>query len=73
VLLSDIEAVHRRGAFLRESWCGPRFWNSVTIRRRSGFIRNFLISPDDPDRFAERLRESARRAAGGPGQGPFRG
>jgi hypothetical protein len=61
VLLTDIEEVHRRGAFVRESWCGLKFWNSVTIRRRSGLLRNFVISPDDPETFAERLRESARR------------
>jgi hypothetical protein len=72
VLLADIEEVHRRGAFIRESWCGLKFWNSVTIRRRSGILRNFLISPDDPDRFAERLRESARLAAGGSGPGLLR-
>ncbi|MBI4169233.1 MAG: hypothetical protein HY510_04770 [Acidobacteria bacterium] len=60
VLLTDIEEVHRRGAFVRESWCGLKFWNSVTIRRRSGLLRNFVISPDDPEAFAERLRESAR-------------
>ncbi len=59
ILLSDIEEVHRRGAFLRESWSGPKFWNAVTIRRKSGFMRNFVISPDDPDNFAARLSESA--------------
>jgi hypothetical protein len=58
ILLSDIEEVHRRGAFLRESWSGPKFWNAVTIRRRSGLVKNFVISPDDPDQFIARLRES---------------
>jgi len=53
--LLEIEEVHRRGAFWRESWSGPRFWNAVTIRRRRGLFRNLIITPDDPDRFMERL------------------
>lgn len=61
ILLTDIEEVHRRGALLHENWSGPKFWNAVTIRRRSGLICNFVISPDDPDRFAERIREAAGR------------
>ncbi len=61
VRLADIEEVHRRGAFLHESWSGPRFWNAVTIRRRSGLLRSFVISPEDPDRFVARLQEAMRR------------
>lgn len=55
IRLADIEAVHRRGALLHESWSGLKIWNSVTIRRRSGLFRNFVVTPDDPDRFVERL------------------
>jgi len=57
VRLEDIEEVHRRGALLHENWSGPRFWNAVTIRRRHGLLRNFVISPDDPDRFVMRLQQ----------------
>jgi len=57
VLLGDIEEVHRRGALIHESWAGPKFWNAVTLRRRSGWFRNFVISPDDPDRFVAELRD----------------
>jgi hypothetical protein len=64
VFLSDIEEVHRRGALLHESWSGLKFWNAVTIRRRSGLLRNFVISPQDPDAFAARLEAAVRRAAG---------
>jgi hypothetical protein len=60
IRLDDIEEVHRRGALLHENWSGPRFWNAVIIRRRTGLLKNFLISPPDPDRFAERLAASAR-------------
>lgn len=65
VLLSDIAEVHRRGALLHENWSGPRFWNSVTIRRRTGLLKNFVISPDEPDRFVARLLERIGRQGGG--------
>ena len=64
VRLDDIEEVHRRGALVHENWSSLKFWNSVTIRRRSGVFRNFVISPDDPDDFAARLQEAVRRSAG---------
>ena len=64
VRLDDIEEVHRRGAFLHENWSSLKFWNSVTIRRRTGVVRNVVISPDDPDRFAARLQEAVRRSSG---------
>lgn len=64
--LDDIEAVHRDGAFPHESWGGWRFWNSVTLRRRSGWVRHVILTPDDPDLFvAEMNRILAARAAGG--------
>ena len=60
IRLDDIEEVHRRGALIHESWAGPKFWNAVTIRRRSGRLRNFVISPDDPDRFVAELQDRLR-------------
>jgi hypothetical protein len=63
--LDDIEAVHREGAFPHESWGGWRFWNSVTLRRRTGWIRHVILTPDDPERFvAELNRALVTRAAG---------
>ena len=64
VLLADIEEVHRRGALFHENWSSLKFWNSVTIRRRSGLLRNFVISPDDPDGFVARLEDALRRRTG---------
>jgi hypothetical protein len=61
--LADIEEVHRRGALVHENWSSLKFWNSVTIRRRSGLFRNFVISPDDPDAFVVRLQDAVRRSA----------
>jgi len=62
--LADIEEVHRRGALIHENWSSLRFWNGVTIRRRSGLLRNLVISPDDPDGFVERLQEKLRQHVG---------
>jgi len=64
VLLADIEEVHRRGALVHENWSSLKFWNSVTIRRRSGWLRNFVVSPDDPEGFVVRLQEAVRRCVG---------
>ena len=61
IRLADIEEVHRRGALIHENWSSLKFWNSVTIRRRSGWFRNFVISPDDPDRFVVRLQDALSR------------
>jgi hypothetical protein len=65
IRLGDIEEVHRRGALLHESWSTLKFWNSVTIRRRTGLLRNLVVSPDDPEAFTERLRAAVREARGG--------
>ena len=59
--LADIEEVHRRGALIHENWSSLKFWNSVTVRRRSGWFRNFVISPDDPDQFVVRLQDALSR------------
>src|SRR5262249_24352787 len=71
VPLHDLEEVHRRGAFVHESGSGLRFWNAVTLRRRQGFFKNVIVTPDDPDRFIEDLTralstgpESERRSEG---------
>jgi hypothetical protein len=53
--LEDIEEIHRRGSFLHESWSGFCVWNAVTLRRRSGLLRNVILTPEDPDRFVEEM------------------
>ena len=62
--LADIVEVHRRGALIHENWSSLKFWNSVTIRRRNGLFKHFVISPDDPDAFVVRLQDAVRRCAG---------
>lgn len=64
VRLDEIEEVHRRGAFVHESWSGLRFWNAVTLRRSRGLFRNLIVTPDDPDRFIEELNRALESARG---------
>jgi hypothetical protein len=65
--LSDIEEVHRRGAFPHECWSGLRFWNAVTVRKRRGVLKSVIITPDDPEGFVAHLSAliEARRSGGG--------
>ncbi|MFA6434858.1 MAG: hypothetical protein WCW52_09200 [Elusimicrobiales bacterium] len=56
VLYSDMESVEPRCAFWNEHWCNFLPWRFVTIRRRSGFARNFVINPPDRDTFIAALR-----------------
>jgi hypothetical protein len=62
VPFTEVEEVHRRGALIHEPWAGPKFWNAVTVRRRRGLLRNLVLTPDDPDRFVQRLREAILRS-----------
>lgn len=64
VRLADIESVDRRGAIVNESWSGPRFWNAVTLRRRTGLFRNVIVTPDDPDRFVAEVNARLREGPG---------
>jgi hypothetical protein len=55
IRFDDIEHVRRGGVFWNEHWTNFRIWNSVTLRRKSGWIRNFVITPDDPTGFIAEL------------------
>ena len=59
VELSDIEFVDKRMPLWNEHWCNT-FWpwgRTVRIRRKTGFIRNFIISPANRDEFIQQLQE----------------
>jgi len=51
IRLDDIEHVYRGGAFWNEHWTNFKLWNCVTLRRKSGWFRNFVITPDNPTGF----------------------
>jgi hypothetical protein len=59
VALADIESVDTKWAAWNEHWCNALlpFGRVVRIRRRSGLIRNFIITPVDRDEFIRQLRE----------------
>jgi hypothetical protein len=67
IVLSDIESVDTRSPFWNEHWCNT-LWacgRVVRIRRRSGIMRNFIITPVNCDEFIFELRG---RLAGGQGK-----
>jgi hypothetical protein len=67
VALSDIEDVFAGRPWWHEHWDNT-IWvvsRSVTIRRKSGWIRNFCITPENREEFIATVKkklESARRA-----------
>jgi hypothetical protein len=55
---TDIESVRRGFTIWNEHWSRRLdFWRaSVTIRRKHGLIKNFVVTPDDPDAFVSELQ-----------------
>ncbi len=56
IAFADIESVQPGHALWNEHWNNVWPFQFVTIRRRSGFIRNFVINPTNRDEFITRLR-----------------
>ena len=64
IAYADMESVNAGLAFWNEHWTNPWPWRFMTIRRRSGWFRNFVINPSDRDSFRKELAiriEKARR------------
>lgn len=64
IALTDIAAVDTRFCFWNEHWCNtvtdiPN--RRVTLHRKSGFVRNFVITPKNREAFLAEL--SARLGA----------
>jgi len=56
IWIHDIESVRRGGhGFWNEHWTNFKLWNAVTLRRKSGLIKNFVITPDNPAQFIAEL------------------
>lgn len=49
--LSDIEEAKEGYTFWNEHWCNPAPLQFVTLRRKTGFIKNLVINPPDRRRF----------------------
>ena len=57
IALSDIEFVDTKAPLWNEHWCNTlSVKRIVRIRRRSGWFRNFIITPPDRDAFIVELR-----------------
>lgn len=63
IALSDIEFADTECPLWNEHWCNTLFaWNrAVRIRRRSGFCRNFIITPSNREEFLTELRAKLPR------------
>lgn len=57
IRLKDIEYVRRGSVFWNEHWTNFKIWNSVTLRRKSGWVRNFVITPANPTGFIAELAQ----------------
>jgi hypothetical protein len=61
IRLDDIESVRRGSVFWNEHWTNFKLWNSVMLRRKTGVIRNFVITPDNPAAFIDELTRRLKR------------
>jgi hypothetical protein len=57
VLYSDMESVERGYPIWNEHWNRLALDPNITIKRRSGLIKNFVINPPNTDEFIAQLRE----------------
>ena len=54
----------RPDLFISLKWCGYRE-RVVAIRKRSGLVRQIIVSPEDPEAFASSLRAASGRVSAG--------
>ena len=59
IALADIESVETQYPLWNEHWCNTvwAFGRIVRLRRRSGCVRNFIITPVNRDEFIRQLNE----------------
>ncbi|MCX7886020.1 MAG: hypothetical protein N3B01_02020 [Verrucomicrobiae bacterium] len=62
IALADIEFADTAVPFWNEHWCNTFFPRGrvVRIRRKSGLVRNFIITPSNRDEFLALLRSKLR-------------
>ncbi|MBI5396376.1 MAG: hypothetical protein HZA91_13865 [Verrucomicrobia bacterium] len=65
VWLHDIASVRRGSSLWNEHWTNFRLWNSVTLRRKTGLIKNFVITPENPTAFIAELARKRDEAGYG--------
>ena len=65
--LEDIKRVGARPVLWAERW--PNSWDRgrlLVVRRRTGWVRNFVITPEHPFEFRRRLEQACRARLGLP-------
>ena len=61
VRYDDISEVRNGHAFWNEHWTNVWPWRFLTLRRKTGWIKNFVINPGDREAFADQLRQRVGR------------
>lgn len=56
IYYSDMTGAEAGYAFWNEHWSNFWPWEHITIRRKTGLIKNFVINPPDRDKFLNELR-----------------
>lgn len=56
IYYSDMTGAERGYPFWNEHWSNFWPWEFITIRRKSGLIKNFVINPPERDNFLNELR-----------------
>lgn len=67
IYYSDMLGAELGCAFWNEHWSNFWPWEFITIRRKSGLVKNFVINPPERDKFLNELRLRT-----GGNQGPLR-
>jgi hypothetical protein len=62
IALADIEFADTESPFWNEHWCNTYWpWGRVVrLRRKSGWVRNFIITPADRDVFLSTLNDKLK-------------
>ncbi len=70
VRLNNIESVQKGrdssfwNIFTGENWANFHMRNVVTIKRKSGLMKNLIITPTDPDKFISTLQQAILQKGG---------
>jgi hypothetical protein len=70
IRLDDIQGVRIDGSAtfrtwgMNEHWCNFSPMRFVILRRKSGWVRSFIINPPDTEPFATELKQRIARTAG---------
>ena len=56
IYYSDMTGAKQGYAFWNEHWSNFWPWEHITVRRKTGLIKNFVINPPERDRFLNELK-----------------